>query len=67
VASPDFSKYQATAANPSCFKTTWISFKHYQVWLPTQDKTIAAPERQLLCAFRKHFPEDFTAVMLVSF
>jgi hypothetical protein len=39
--------------------------------LPTpaaaQGTTLAISGTQLFCALRKHFPEDFTSVILVSF
>jgi hypothetical protein len=40
---------------------------HYQVWLPAQRTTLAAHKTQFCVLIpRKHLPEDFTLVMLVS-
>jgi hypothetical protein len=52
---------------PSCFKTstTWDILTHFQVQLQHKVQPWITLEHSL-CALRKHFPENFTSMMLVS-
>jgi hypothetical protein len=47
--------------------TTWVTLTHYQVQLQQEvHTTLPISGTQVPCVLRKHFPEDFTLVMLVS-
>jgi hypothetical protein len=53
---------------PSCLQNQYHLGDPYTLPSPAVagDTTLAISGTQLLCDLRKHFPEDFTAVMLVS-
>ena len=59
---------QLLCVTPSCLQNQYHLDDSYT--LPStaaaQGTTLAISVTQLLCALRKHFPEDFTSVMLVS-
>jgi hypothetical protein len=59
---------QASAVLHDAIKTstTWVILTHYQVQLQHEVKTLVISGTQLLRALRKHSPEDFTSMMLVS-
>jgi hypothetical protein len=46
--------------------TTWMTLTHYQVLLQQEGQPWLSLDHSL-CALRKHFPEDFTSMMLVSY
>jgi hypothetical protein len=61
-------KPQLFFMTPLCLQNQYHLGDSYTLPSPaaTQGTTLAISGTQLLCAPKKHFPEDFTSVMLVS-
>ena len=61
-------KPQLLSLTPSCCQNQYHLDDSYILPSPdeAQGTTLAISGTQLLCAIRKHFPEDLTSVMLVS-
>jgi hypothetical protein len=60
-------KTQLFFMTPSCLQKQYHLDDFYTLPSPAaaQGTIMAVSGTQLLCALRKHFPEDFTSVMLV--
>jgi hypothetical protein len=59
---------QLLCMTPSCFQNQYHLGDSFTLPSPAaaQGTTLAISGTQLLCDFRKHFPEDVTSMMLFS-